>query len=181
VSVAIKSARMGSQGNGPSGVMGDPGLWGFLKRGAGALVTTVGRAAGVLPPAAAAAAATRAATPSVMGPPPGTQNGSQITRPRPGVAAWGQRLVPGGATGMEQATCPSGFHANKTSYFLKSGEHVPAGTRCVRDRRRNPMNARALSRAISRVDAGKRFQHKMAGISTRKYTSAGKRKDRSCR
>jgi hypothetical protein len=72
--------------------------------------------------------------------------------------------------------CPSGFHANKSGYHTMAG-FVPKGSRCVRDRRRNPMNPRALDRAISRVDSGKRLQGKLATISTAKWTAAGKRKE----
>jgi hypothetical protein len=72
--------------------------------------------------------------------------------------------------------CPKGYHANKSSYYLMDGSFVEKGTRCVKNRRRNPMNARALSRAISRVDGGKRFQHTLSEIETGKFTKAGNRK-----
>jgi hypothetical protein len=120
--------------------------------------------------------------------------GPQITVPRPGVVAKIQRIIPGGATGTMSApasafgpaifgsnglACESGFRPNKTSYFLKDGSFIEAGTRCVKRRQRNPMNPRALSRAIGRIDAGKRFQNRMSQISTGKFTAAGKEK--SCR
>ena len=54
----------------------------------------------------------------------------------------------GAAAGVQ---CPSGCHPNKSDYFLRSGEFVPARSRCVRNRRRNPLNPRALDRAISRI------------------------------
>ena len=47
--------------------------------------------------------------------------------------------------------CGPGCHPNKAEYCLKSGERVFKGTRCVRNRRRNPLNPRALDRAISRI------------------------------
>lgn len=47
-------------------------------------------------------------------------------------------------------------HANKSSYFLKDGTRVEAGTRCVANRRRNPLNPRALSRAMSRVQGAQK-------------------------
>ena len=74
------------------------------------------------------------------------------------------------------SVAPSGFHLNKSDYFLKSGEFVPKGTRLVKNRRRDPLNARALKRAVARVDAGKVWQGKLAEISTKKYTAAGKKK-----
>lgn len=69
--------------------------------------------------------------------------------------------------------CPAGYHPNKTSYHLKDGTFVAKGTRCVRNRRRNAMNPRALSRALARVDSAKRWQSKLSGVTTRKYTSSG--------
>ena len=72
----------------------------------------------------------------------------------PGIRGAVQRLLPGGATGFETLPAaagslpPVGFHLNKTSYFLQSGEFVEAGTRFVRNRRRNPGNMRAADRAI---------------------------------
>lgn len=95
-----------------------------------------------------------------------------------------QQLLPGGERGLEvravagtRIACMSGFHANKSDYWLSSGEFVAKGSRCVRNRRRNPMNPRALSRAIGRVDAGKALQGKLAEITTAKWTSSGKRKE----
>ncbi len=91
-------------------------------------------------------------------------------------------ILPGGDPGLmvegsPTIGCASGYHPNRSEYFLRSGEFVARGSRCVKNRRRNPMNPRALSRAIARVDSGKALQGKLAEISTRKYTAAGKRKD----
>jgi len=61
-----------------------------------------------------------------------------------------------------------GYHWNKSDYFLRSGEFVPAGSRSVKNRRRNPMNPRATSNAISRVKGAKRFASSLAHISIRK-------------
>lgn len=47
--------------------------------------------------------------------------------------------------------CAPGCHPNKASYFLKDGTFVEAGTRCVTNRRRNPLNPRALDRAAGRL------------------------------
>jgi len=93
--------------------------------------------------------------------------------PRPGVGAALERFFPLGATGMMAApngACPSmsGYHPNKSDYFLKSGEYVPAGSRMVRNRKRNPANARATSRAISRVVGAKRYAKSLSRISVRK-------------
>jgi hypothetical protein len=51
---------------------------------------------------------------------------------------------------------PSGFHLNKTSYFLKDGTFVPAGSRMVKNRRRNPLNPRAASNAVRRLESTKK-------------------------
>ena len=178
-----RAQRLGAGRMGPS--QGDPGLfgdiWGAVKRTArtGAAFVTGG-------PTAAATTFLRRSAPSapvgpvpLMGAMPGTgappQQNGQVVR-TPGFRGFTQRLVPGGQTGFQATGCQSGFHPNKTSYFLKDGSFVDVGTRCVRNRRRNPMNARALSRAIGRVDSGKRLQHRLSQISTGKYTAAGKRK-----
>lgn len=114
----------------------------------------------------------------------GVQSSVPVTA-TPGIGAAIQRLLPGGATGLEVAMPvsangnPSGFHLNKTGYFLKDGTWVPPQSKWVRNRRKNPTNPRALSNAMSRLDGAKRFQHRLAGYSTPKYTSSGQRK--ACR
>lgn len=120
--------------------------------------------------------------------PPSAPPGVPVLR-EPGIGGAIARALPGGGTGLMiprvagqlvpagmTLACPSGAHPNKSTYWLNNGTRVEKGTRCVRNRRRNPMNPRALSRAISRVDAGKALQGKLAEITTRKWTSAGKRK-----
>lgn len=72
--------------------------------------------------------------------------------------------------------CPSGYHPNKSGYFTKSEGWIPKGTKCVKNRRRNPANPRALDRAIGRLNSAKRLQSKLSGFSTRKYTASGKKK-----
>lgn len=46
---------------------------------------------------------------------------------------------------------PRGYHLNKTGYYTHQG-YVAPGTKLVRNRRRNPLNPRALSRSLSRLD-----------------------------
>jgi len=112
--------------------------------------------------------------PDIQAPPGGfpfpsfAQNGLVKT---PGVGGALERLFPGGATGMMPGCPPmSGYHANKSDYFLKSGEFVPAGTRMVRNRKRNPANARATSRAISRIVGAKRYAKSLSRVSIRKHS-----------
>jgi hypothetical protein len=52
--------------------------------------------------------------------------------------------------------CHVGYHWNRTGYFTKSRGWVPKGTVCVKNRRRNPLNPRALSKALSRLTSAKR-------------------------
>lgn len=63
--------------------------------------------------------------------------------------------------------CPSGFRPNKSDYFLKGGGFVAAGTRCVRVRRRNPLNVRAADRAIGRLESAKKAASRLNRISIR--------------
>jgi len=113
--------------------------------------------------------------------PPG-QSRSLAQIPAPGALAAIQRFLPGGQTGMMdpsqfevttamlagKPTGWPGYHWNKSGYFLMSGEYVPAGTRAVRNRRRNPCNPRAVSRALSRVKSAKRFAKSISHVSIRK-------------
>ena len=164
---------------------GDPGLFDFARSSLNFAART---ALGMTGFGGAAGAVQGARARGVMGPPPRSdpfanvrrgRNGTQVaTVPRPGVVGAVQRFLPGGATGMVELACPSGHRANKTSYFLKDGTFVEKGSRCVKRRQRNPLNPKAMSRAIGRIDGGKRFQNRMAQISTGKFTASGKR--RSC-
>ena len=94
--------------------------------------------------------------------------------PAPGIGSALQRFFPGGQTGLMAAPTGAmngtagGYHLNKSDYFLKSGEYVAAETRWVKNRKRNPANARATSRAISRVVGAKRYAKSLSRISVRK-------------
>ena len=175
--------------------MGDPGLFDIVKRGLGYAAKTALGMTGFGGAAGAIQTAVGPRTPRAVNGarPPVRPAVPQVMVPRPGVVGRVQRFIPGGATGTIAApvssvwgsnganganglACESGFRPNKTSYFLKDGSFVEAGSRCVRRRQRNPMNPRALSRAIGRIDAGKRFQNRMSQISTGRFTAAGKKK-----
>ena len=172
----------------PDPAQGDPGLFGALRRGLGFAART---ALGMTGFGGAAAAVQGAALRRTgqngdrMPPPPPMRPmaGTQVMVPRPGVVGAVQRFLPGGFSGTEVATvqangaCPSGHRPNKSSYFLSDGTFVPKGSRCVKRRQRNPTNPRAMSRAIARIDSGKRFQNRMSEISTGKYTASGKQRD----
>ncbi|GMR14263.1 MAG: hypothetical protein BMS9Abin29_2508 [Gemmatimonadota bacterium] len=178
MSLAVKVARAGSQGGIGAGrrvTSGDPGLLGFLK---GAARTAVGFATGG--PGGALTAFQQSIRPGRPAAPRGAipfgPTGTFAQPSAPIRAA--QRFVPGGKTGEEMVklACPKGYRPNKSDYFLTDGTFVAAGSKCVKYRRRNPMNARALSNAITRINGGKRFQNTLSEISTGKFTAAGKHK-----
>lgn len=197
MSLSIKVSRAASQGGMAGRVnAGDPGLFSMLGKGlrtigTGALGFALGGPVGAAVALSGSAAqkqnlfsgvadprlAFGPAGPAVSVGRPGmfasaAPVGRQIAPPR-GVAL---ATMPAASVAAAGGVCPSGFRPNKTSYFLRTGEFVAAGTRCVRRRRRNPANARAMSRAIGRIDLGKRFQHMLANVETKKFTKAGKRK-----
>jgi len=93
---------------------------------------------------------------------------------RPGIIPAFQRAFEGGATGMMAGPAAmngaalSGYHWNKSDYFLKSGEYVPAGSRMVRNRKRNPANAVATRHAISRIGGAKSYAKTLGRITIRK-------------
>lgn len=96
--------------------------------------------------------------------------------PAPGPVAAIQRAIPGGRTGM--MSCPAGHRPNKSSYFLKDGTYVEKGSVCVRIRRRNPFNPRALDRAMSRLESAGRGAKRLGfrAPSPRSVAQAGARK-----
>jgi len=99
--------------------------------------------------------------------------GGYCAMPAPGIIPAVQRFFPGGATGLlapaaMNGKAMNGYHWNTSDYFLKSGQYVPAGSRMVKNRKRNPANARATSRAISRIGGAKTYAKTLARISIRK-------------
>jgi hypothetical protein len=59
------------------------------------------------------------------------------------------------ANSLQQA-CPKGYHANKSGYYSQRYGWVPAGSTCVKNRKRNPLNPRALSRSMARVGSAQK-------------------------
>ena len=90
----------------------------------------------------------------------------------PGVRGAVQRILPGGATGYEVDVsqlaagmsdgCPKGYHRNKSDYYTQQGFH-PAGSKCVKNRRMNVVNPRALRRGIRRAKGAVKLLRKSAG------------------
>jgi len=97
-----------------------------------------------------------------------------LNLPFAGQPGMGATVLPLFGTTPASTACPAGmgsmggYHLNKSDYFLRSGEFVPKGSRWVRNRKRNPANARATSRAISRVVGAKRYASSLSRVSIRK-------------
>lgn len=133
-------------------MQGDPFLGGLIK-GAfkiGKGIVGAGlRGAGILPPA--------------MPTMPSMPQVPQIAMPGTGLPRYQGPLVNAqrGARGPGTQVTPGiqspmpgpGYRPNKSSYFLRDGTFVPAGSKWVKARRRNPANARALRRALSRAES----------------------------
>jgi len=186
MSMAIKAAKF----------QGDPGLFGFIGRqarrlggaalgvipGGGAVRTALGIGAGFLGGRVTPSAPRQFAVPGRFAgtqqafarPGTGFRAPTAVTRV-PGFAGALQRLLPGGKTGFETVAAPgvapgiapTGFHLNRTSYFLQDGTFVEKGSRFVRNRRRNPGNMRAADRAISRIESAKRMARRLSRITVR--------------
>lgn len=69
-----------------------------------------------------------------------------------------------------------GYRLNKSGYWLKSGQYVAPGTRAVKIRRTNPLNPRALSRAISRYDMARNAVKRLGATFPRRPKKKKRRK-----
>jgi len=163
----------------PMGAYGDPGFFDFLggvvKKGLGVVsglgIPFVSGAAGVArgllgggrgPGMSGVQRIDPIMLASRMG-----QQGLPTTEPRRGGRAFLERAVRGGETGMG-AGCTQGYRPNKSGYWLNSGEYVEPGSTCVKSRRMNPLNPKALSRAARRIEGAKRAQGLINRITIRK-------------
>ncbi len=95
------------------------------------------------------------------------QGGTPAGMRKPGLLALGQQMVPGGETGMG-AGCGQGYRPNKSGYYVNGGQYVAPGTTCVKRRRMNPLNPRALSKAMRRIESAKRATTVLNRITIRK-------------
>lgn len=205
MSMSLKAAKAGGSAYRRTANMGDPGLFGgivgAIRGGVGSLLSGGNPLAGAVRGAVTGFKGPQQqqrTLPVQIGPtiglPGGFNLGPPISKNVPAVPAGGGTRIAGVRKGRAVAVpgqlyeeqtrvrggCPSGYHPNRSSYYRQSPDggviHIPKGTVCVKNRRRNPMNPRALRRAISRVEAGKRWQSKLSEITTGKYTAAGNRK-----
>jgi len=104
-------------------------------------------------------------SPLKLGPFGGTGPGTgPVAAPSAGVpscaCSHSTRMVPYAAPGMTpqplNQACLRGYHMNKSKYYVCTGDGstavaVPKGTACVKTRRMNVGNARALRRALRRA------------------------------
>jgi len=65
--------------------------------------------------------------------------------------------------------CPQGYHPNKSGYYTQEG-YIEEGSRCVKNRRRNALNPRALTRAVGRIKSAKTASKILGRITIRKHT-----------
>jgi len=172
----VPMGGVGTMTIGPGGVIqGDPGFFSFLGKAARGITGVVSKL-GI--PIVSGAAGVASSFLGGGGPPPAVGPGfrgfgpagiplaqaGQI--PTPGVAGFMQRAVPGGATGMQG--CGNGTRPNKSGYYVQGGQYVAPGTVCVKRRRMNPLNPRALSKAMRRIESAKRATTVLNRITIRK-------------
>lgn len=108
---------------------------------------------------------------------------STVGMPMPGPGQPGRMVQTSrniGLTSIGGDRAPSGYHLNKTDYFLKSGQFVEAGTRWVRNRRTNPLNPRALSHSMRRMSGFARASKGMRQDAGRVATAIAGPKRSAC-
>lgn len=195
MSMAIKAARFegdpglfGFIGKGlkkATGIVGDlgvPGVSGAARLANRALTARLGN-----PVHRAAAPITQAPANFRMPPSRATRGGRNFNPPFGGGRGVGITLRSGRRIGFGETNgtgtrtqkqqakanaaaleCPVGFRPNKTSYHTLSEGFVEAGTKCVRIRKRNPLNPRAADRAIRRIVSAKKAVKSLSKITVRK-------------
>jgi hypothetical protein len=91
--------------------------------------------------------------------------GSGLIGPGTGQPGTGTGAI--GSQAPVNGCCPAGHHKNKSAYWrMENGQYVYVlpKTRCVRNRRRNPLNPAAADRSISRLRSASRFGKYLAKI-----------------
>jgi len=146
---------MGDYTTGGYGAAGDPGLLSFIGKAAGAIWKVAkpviggilgGPVGAVVGGAVAGAAAGKAVVPYAGAPPPPPGGIPAAAGAFTGAAVGAYR---GAAAGYAGGVCPSGYHPAKDG----SG-------RCVRNRRMNIANPRALRRSLRRVKGFEKLARK---------------------
>jgi hypothetical protein len=73
----------------------------------------------------------------------------------PGPVEWMRNQGVRGLAPEATGGCPRGYHPNKTGYYTSQGFVAP-GSACVKNRKRNPLNPRAASRAMARLEGARK-------------------------
>jgi len=175
--------------------MGDPGLFSFIGKAVGGIAKLAGSVlpgpigsiakvvGNVLVPAKPIRLASQGSLPGVG-----------ITLPRAGTGVTfpvgAAAPYPGMVPSLFPSTGPSpggqfaspqpgvgcdrpGYHRNKTGYFTKRYGFIEKGSVCVKNRKRNPLNPRALSRSLARLTSAKRAVRCLADYSIRPKKACG--------
>jgi hypothetical protein len=72
-----------------------------------------------------------------------------------GAGGGGGLLAPGLTAPAAGGAVMSGYHLNKHGYYTKGGHYVAPRSKQVKNRRRNPLNPRALHRSLARLHSAK--------------------------
>jgi hypothetical protein len=123
--------------------------------------------------------------------PPGTGPGTggtaidRITHPVETIRGW---LQGGGTQQLQQGqrqsrlqpgpngACPVGWHLNKSWLSDGRGGRIPPRSVCVRNRSTNPLNSKALRRAVSRLTRGEKLVKRMFLVTEHKRVSVKPKK-----
>lgn len=130
--------------------MGDPGLPALIGAGLGAARTVLGRVFRK-PGAAAGAAVVGTIAPMI----PQLRGRVHPSGALPG----GRPLFTRRSIIYRDGEAPRGYHLNK-----QDGKYGPARSYYVRNRRTNPLNARALRRGISRLNGAERLLRRILQV-----------------
>jgi len=186
MSGAIKRARMGDPGSmramPGTGYAGDPGLFGSIFSG-------IKKFGGAVIGATPAGRALKFARDAVLGNKQPKMRSRKMRKMQQRFAPMQPFTMPGGIRLPDRAVMassaqamngagnlpPSGYHWNKTGYYRggrpgSAGpvEFVAPGTVAVKNRRRNPLNPRALDRSMGRITSAKKAASKLGRITIRK-------------
>lgn len=142
-----------------------------------AVGTTLG-VAGIYDRARGAVSPILNAFPQGGGNPPGIQLPGGMTVNPFGILPGGEPFITPTRVVPVDGRCPPGWHLNK-----QDGKYGPAGTYCVRNRKPNPLNPRALKRSLNRAEGFEKFAKRTVralyrtsgGKRTRKFTKFAKR------
>jgi hypothetical protein len=99
---------------------------------------------------------------------PDSTKTSGLGLPGGGFVGTQTNYFPGGGTGSAPPQGDTrGYHLNKSGYYTKGGTYVAPRSKWVKNRRRNPLNPRALSRSISRISSAKNAAKFLGRVSVR--------------